>query len=148
MDISDVSTNFRVSLADWAKDKSILREIRKVVFIEEQSVPAELEWDEFDKNSTHYLVTDNKNPIATGRLKPDGQIGRMAVIKSHRRLGAGSALLDFIIDHAKQSELEKVYCHAQVDAIDFYLQKGFEVTGEEFLDAGIPHQAMFKNICY
>ena len=140
--------NFTITTADWDKHKSVLREIRKAVFIEEQSVPADLEWDEFDTTSTHFLVTDNDKPIATARLKADGQIGRMAVIKSHRRMGAGSSLLGYIVNYAKTSGLKDVYCHAQVAVIDFYLKKEFEAIGDEFLEANIPHQAMFKKICY
>jgi len=143
-----VSTKLIIITADWTKHKSILRDIRKTVFIDEQSVPAELEWDEFDIDSTHFLVTADDEPVATGRLKVDGQIGRMAVIKTHRRQGVGSRLLDYILDHAKKCALKKVYCHAQVPVIDFYLKKGFEVTGKEFLDANIPHKTMFKKICY
>lgn len=141
-------SNFTITTADWDKQKSVLREIRKTVFIEEQSVPADLEWDEFDTTSTHFLVTDNDQPIATARLKPDGQIGRMAVIKSHRRMGAGSNLLNYIVNYAKASGLKDIYCHAQVAVIDFYLKKEFKAIGDEFLDANIPHQAMFKKICY
>ena len=100
------------------------------------------------KSAPIFLVTDNNKAVATGRLKADGQIGRMAVLKPYRRLGAGSMLLDFILDDAKKSGLESVYCHAQVAVINFYLKKGFEKTGEVFLDANIPHQAMFKKICY
>ena len=143
-----VSTNFKTIIADWDEHQAVLQEIRKTVFIDEQSVPADLEWDEHDKYSTHFLVTDNNKAIATGRLKNDGQIGRMAVIMPFRRLGAGSMLLDFILDHARQTGFDKVYCHAQVAVINFYLKKGFEMTGEVFLDANIPHQAMFKKICY
>ena len=140
--------NLTITTADWDKHKSILRGIRKAVFIEEQSVPADLEWDESDTTSTHFLVTDNDKAIATARLTADGKIGRMAVIKSHRRMGIGSSLLDYIVDYAKTSELKDVYCHAQVAVIDFYLKKEFELVGDEFLEANIPHQAMFKKLCY
>lgn len=140
--------NFKVIIADWDEHKVTLQTIRKDVFINEQSVPADLEWDEFDKHCTHFLVTENNIPIATGRLKPDGQIGRMAVIKSHRHHGAGSMLLDYIVDYAREHGHNQVYCHAQVSAIAFYLKKDFEVTADVFLDANIPHQAMFKKLCY
>ena len=140
--------HFKVITADWEEHKAALQAIRKDVFVNEQSVPVDLEWDEFDNNSTHFLVSENNKPIATGRLKPDGQIGRMAVIKSHRHHGAGSMLLDYIIQYAKDHGHNQVHCHAQVSAIAFYLKRGFEVTGDVFLDANIPHQAMFKKTCY
>ena len=139
---------FKVIIADWHKHKAILQSIRKAVFIDEQCVPVELEWDEFDKSCVHFLVTKNNIPIGTGRLKPDGQIGRMAIIKSHRQLGAGSILLDSILQYSKEHGYKKVFCNAQVAVIDFYLKKDFELIGDEFLDANIPHKAMFKKICY
>lgn len=143
-----MTTKFEIITADWTLHNKILKEIRKTVFIEEQSVPVALEWDEFDNSSSHFLVSSNHQYIATGRLKPDGQIGRMAVLKPYRRLGIGSALLDTMLEQAKTSELNKVYCHAQVAVINFYLNKGFEPFGEEFEDANIPHQAMSKKLCY
>ena len=143
-----MTKTFKVITANWDKHKAILQAIRKAVFIDEQSVPVELEWDEFDKTCTHFLVTENDIPVGTGRIKQDGQIGRMAVLKVHRQLGAGSMLLDYILQYGKEHGHKKVFCNAQVAVIDFYLKKGFEKIGDEFSDANIPHQAMFKKICY
>lgn len=143
-----MSIEFKIITAEWNKHETVLREIRKTVFIDEQRVPAELEWDGSDSNCTHFLVSSDDHFIATARLKPDGQIGRMAVIKSCRRHGIGSELLDYILQHARSSGLSKVYCHAQIAVIDFYLKKGFEAYGKVFEEANIPHQAMSKKLCY
>ena len=137
-----------IKICDWNSCEAQLSDMRRAVFINDQKVPEELEWDEFDSSCTHFLVKENNIPVATGRLKADGQIGRMAVIETHRRLGIGSQLLDYILEHAKESGHAEVFCHAQVAVEGFYTMKGFTRIGEIFIDANIPHQAMFKKICY
>ena len=143
-----MANEFIAITADWTKHKHTLKEIRKTVFIDEQQVPIELEWDEFDEHCTHFLISISGEFIATGRLKSDGQIGRMAVLAQHRRNGAGTILLNHILNYAQEIKLNKVYCHAQLTALDFYKTAGFTPTGEIFIDANIPHQAMFKKLCY
>ena len=131
----------------WAENKTELSRVRRAVFIDEQQVPEELEWDEYDETCQHILVTDeNDQAIATGRIKPDGHIGRMAVLKPHRKSGVGSAVLNALLHHAKKTGLQRVYLHAQTTAIPFYIKHGFVVCSEEFIDAGIPHKTMEKII--
>jgi len=132
----------RVADCNQADDRSVIREIREQVFIKEQQVPVELEWDEYDDCSTHFLALADHVPVATARLKPDGQLGRMAVLKNHRHLGIGSALLNYIVAFARLQRLPEVYCHAQLSALDFYRQHSFNQFGETFQDAGITHRAM------
>ena len=141
------SADYDVEIADWESEASNLQAIRTVVFIEEQNVPAELEWDGLDAECTHFIVRTNSKAIATARLKPDGQIGRMAVLKPYRRLGVGTKLLTTVLTHAEKTGLNRVYLHAQVQVVDFYRAFGFITEGEEFMDAGIPHRAMVRKIC-
>ena len=139
--------NFKIIHVDWNEHRKELSEIRRKVFIEEQHVPEELEWDEFDAISFHVLALDlNNHPIATGRLKPDGQIGRMAVLKEWRNLDVGRALLETLLNYAIESGIDKVYLHAQITAIGFYKNAGFSINSKEFMDAGIPHKTMIKSI--
>lgn len=140
-------TDIEISIADWANDANDLKAIRTAVFIEEQNVTVELEWDGLDPGCTHFIVRSHSKAIATARLKPDGQIGRMAVLMPYRGLGIGAKLLSVVLMHATDAGFSRVYCHAQVHVIDFYKTLGFNVEGEEFMDAGIPHRAMYKNIC-
>ena len=134
-----------IKICDWNNCEALLSDIRRAVFINEQKVPEELEWDEFDTSAQHVLVLDSLNkPVATGRIKADGHIGRMAVLKKYRKQGIGSAILLVLLDLASQRTLEKVYLHAQVSAIPFYLKHGFVCDGDEFMDAGIPHKTMYK----
>ena len=136
-----------IRIADWRADKDSLAQIRRLVFIEEQNVPEELEWDEFDDSSIHFLVTLEAQTIACARLKPDGQIGRMAVLAEYRNQGTGRKLLQFILQKAKQQKLKKVYLHAQVTAVSFYEKQGFIAVGDIFYEANIPHCEMLRKLC-
>jgi predicted GNAT family N-acyltransferase len=132
--------------ADWSIDQEILKALRQEVFIREQSVPADMEWDEFDPQSRHILAMADGVPIGTGRLLPDGHIGRMAVLREWRGQGTGSALLTGLMDIARSLGMQRVLLNAQVQALPFYLRHGFRAEGEEFLDAGIPHRRMWREL--
>jgi predicted GNAT family N-acyltransferase len=138
--------DFDIRVANWAEDKADLAKIRRSVFIEEQNVPEELEWDEYDDLSTHFIATHNRRPVATARLKPDGQIGRMAVLREYRHQGIGRKLLQYILQLAASRQLEQLYLHAQVEALPFYEKQGFSAHGEVFYEADIPHRAMAKKL--
>ncbi len=142
------SKQTKICFARWDNidDQKALSDIRRHVFIEEQSVPEPLEWDKDDASAIHYLVFYNDQPIATARLKPDGQIGRMAVLASHRNNGIGSALLQFILSNIDTNNLKQVYLHAQTAAIKFYQRQGFKSVGEIFYEADIPHRKMLKKL--
>jgi predicted GNAT family N-acyltransferase len=140
------SPNFSVRQADWNVDREILRELRAEVFIREQSVPVDLEWDEFDERSRHVVAIADGVPIGTGRLLPDGHIGRMAVLRQWRGQGVGSALLATLIETARKFGMSRVKLNAQIQALPFYLRHGFQADGEEFLDAGIAHRRMWRDI--
>jgi len=133
---------YTLKLTRWDKEQTSLSEIRRRVFIEEQQVPEELEWDDDDKTCIHVLVTDNNIPIATGRIKMDGHIGRMAVLKDYRNKGIGSAVLKALINFSKTLKMKSVYLHAQTNAIPFYEKHDFKTSSKEFMDAGIPHKTM------
>jgi predicted GNAT family N-acyltransferase len=131
----------------WNAHNKELSEIRRKVFINEQHVPEELEWDKDDETSIHFLALDqNNNPLACARIKPDGHIGRMAVLKEFRNKGIGSTILIAIVDMAKRNNIKKLYLHAQTSAITFYSKYEFTICSAEFMDAGIPHKTMERNI--
>ncbi len=138
---------YQIHITDWKTHQTQLSLIRKIVFIEEQNVPEELEWDEFDKDCIHILVTGQHNQaIACSRMKLDGHIGRMAVLKKHRLTGIGSAMLKALLKIAGEKQYSKVYLHAQTSAIAFYENAGFNVCSDEFMDANIPHRTMEKHL--
>ncbi|TVO75934.1 MAG: GNAT family N-acetyltransferase [Sedimenticola selenatireducens] len=135
--------DYRVQFAVWNQHKSILRTIRENVFIIEQKVPKALEWDDKDEQALHVLAVDNTGAgIGTGRISQEGQIGRMAVLSPWRNLGVGSALLVKLLQLASQHQIAPLFLNAQTKAIPFYQQHGFHCTGDEFMEAGIPHQRM------
>lgn len=134
---------FHVDRVTWKDAENDLRMLREIIFIREQNVPPELEWDGEDEHSVHLLARDNQNrPIGTARMTPDGQIGRMAVLRTWRNKGVGSKMLTALTTIARARQLPRVKLNAQIQAVEFYQRQGFEPFGIEFLDAGIPHQHM------
>ncbi|HEY3699457.1 MAG TPA: GNAT family N-acetyltransferase, partial [Spongiibacteraceae bacterium] len=131
-----------IRAVSWIDNSATLSEIRRRVFIKEQQVPQELEWDGADENAQHWLALLDNEPIGTARMLRDGHIGRMAVLSRARTRGIGSSLLQAAIDCAAQRQLREVYLHAQTHALPFYQRFGFTVEGPEFQDAGIPHRTM------
>jgi len=135
--------SINISQVTWNEAAESLSFIRETVFIQEQDVPEELEWDGLDEEAIHLLVMDiNMAPIGTARLLKDGHIGRMAVLKDWRKRGVGSALLKKLIEIARQHKLSQLELDAQTHAIPFYEAYGFVVCSDVFDDAGIPHKKM------
>ena len=133
----------RIELGDWAALRERAQPVRFAVFVEEQKVPAEMELDEHDAVSLHALAVDAAGTVlGTGRLLPDGHIGRMAVLRQARGAGVGSALLRALLRAARDRGEREVLLSAQTHAIPFYERFGFVVDGEEYDDAGIPHRWM------
>ncbi len=136
---------FSIQTVLWPARVDDLQAIRRAVFVVEQHVPEAEEWDAFDALSQHVLATAHGVPevcIGSGRLLPDGHIGRMAVIQSWRGRGVGRALLAALLVLAHQSKLTQVVLHAQTHAIKFYEKQGFTAYGPEFMEAGIAHRKM------
>ena len=135
--------NTAVELGAWDVLRGDAQEIRYQVFVIEQKVPVELEWDEMDAHCLHAVARDAAGrAVGTGRLLPDGHIGRMAVKQSQRQAGAGSAILSALMRYARDRGDREVALNAQIQAQAFYERHGFAAEGEEFLDAGIPHVSM------
>ncbi|HEX7047172.1 MAG TPA: GNAT family N-acetyltransferase [Gammaproteobacteria bacterium] len=138
-----MTEEFHLRLAHWPKDINPIREVRTEVFIEEQNVSQEEEWDGLDDQCLHVLaLDDNDDPIGTGRLLPEGKIGRMAVLAHWRGKGVGAAILEMIMQEAEARGFTEVKLAAQVHAVPFYEKFGFTAYGDEFMDAGIPHYWM------
>jgi len=133
-------------------DNTLLRlafAIRQKVFVEEQQVDPRLEYDEFEKISTHFLAYDNNVPVGAARWRKTNngiKLERFAVMSAYRGKGIGSALLIAAINNIENPERKPIYLHAQNQVIPFYEKFGFEVEGEEFEEAGILHHKMiYKN---
>ncbi len=135
--------DFYIAPADYRVDFEALRSVRETVFVLEQNVPIEEEWDELDPLCRHVLARDGEGrAIGTARMTRDGKIGRIAVLKDWRGKGVGAALLTTLLDRARSEALPEVRLNAQVAALAFYHRFGFESVGPRFMEAGIEHQAM------
>lgn len=136
-------SQFGTRLADWTRDEAALRALRTTVFVEEQSVSEEEEWDGLDPDCVHAIAElPPEGIVGTGRLHPSGKIGRMAVLAEWRGLGIGAAILRDLLDEARKRGLESVYLHAQLPVLGFYARFGFVAEGPEFEEAGIAHRLM------
>lgn len=136
-----------VRIARWSHDRDALRQIRRQVFVLEQHVPEQLEWDGLDDQCTHILAeTSDGVAVGTARMLTDGHIGRIAVLRPWRHCGIGRTMLESLIRQALCSGLDSVYLNAQSTAIVFYEKVGFTSYGDEFLDAGIPHRRMRRQL--
>ena len=134
-----------LSITNWTKAQSLVKPLRYQVFVIEQKVPEEMEWDEFDEIAWHAIVTADNQTIGTGRLILEDQIakiGRMAVQSSRRNQGIGKSILNALIQTAKEKGAQEFILHAQVHAIAFYAKADFEPHGPIFDEAGIPHVEM------
>ena len=128
---------------DWDSHEQALSSLRRTVFVEEQGVAEDEEWDGADPDCRHFLADDHDGrPIGTARLMPSGQIGRMAVLAEWRGQGIGARLLRLAVDAARASNYPSIFLHAQSHAVGFYERAGFKVTGKPFMEAGIEHREM------
>jgi predicted GNAT family N-acyltransferase len=136
----------QIQQTTWQNDKELLSNIRYQVFVDEQKVPIELEIDDDDPLASHVLCLVDDQPVGTGRILLDGHIGRLAVLKAHRKQGYGNKILDHLELIAQEHGLTQVFLNAQVSAIPFYEKRGYKIISDVFDDAGIPHQTMQKTL--
>ena len=121
--------------------------VRTKVFVHEQGVPNELEIDEHENDSTHFVMYHEDEPIGAGRfrvLEGKGKVERICVLSAHRGTGAGNQIMNTIENFAKPLAIKSLILNAQISALPFYEKLGYTVISDEFLDAGIPHKTMEK----
>jgi predicted GNAT family N-acyltransferase len=149
-----------VRVAEDPADRELCFAVRKEVFVREQGVPEDLEYDAYDAVAVHVLaVRDDGVPLGAGRLlygeaaaqkvggDPSvGSLGRLAVTREARGLGLGVALVRAIEEAARARGLTAVDLHAQTHALGFYERLGYAAYGQEYLEAGIPHRAMRRTL--
>ena len=131
----------------WEQAQPTAGPLRFAIFVGEQNVPSGIELDDMDEKCVHAVAFDvDGKPIGTGRLLPDGHIGRMAVVKEWRRRGIGAEILQALIGEAGKRGHKDVVVSAQLQAAEFYRGQGFVAEGKVYPDAGILHQKMRKQL--
>lgn len=138
--------NLKIMSGSWDELAQDARVIREAVFIQEQQIAPEDEWDAEDTISTHFVAYLQDQAVATARLLKNHSIGRVAVLQSARGTGIGYKTMRAVIDQAKAEQRKFVKLSSQVHAIGFYQNLGFDVRGEEYLDCGIPHIDMYLSL--
>jgi predicted GNAT family N-acyltransferase len=131
----------------WEKAQPVAGPLRFAIFVGEQNVPSGIELDDLDATCVHAVAFDvDGKAIGTGRLLPDGHIGRMAVVKEWRRRGVGAEILQALMDEARRRGHKEVALSAQLQAAEFYRGFGFEAEGKVYKEAGILHQRMHSKL--
>lgn len=139
-----MSNPFTVSLVTWHDGEPLLKSIRESVFIVEQGVPAELEWDGLDEGARHALAISHKgDAIGCGRMLSNGHIGRISVLPQWRKQKVGTAIVEALLAYARNHDYQNVDVDAQTHAMPFYRRFDFSEHGEVFMDAGLPHIKMY-----
>lgn len=142
---------YTLAVGDWATLGPAAQAVRSAVFVQEQGIPAELEWDAADAGALHALATGpHGEALATGRALSHSpgvaRIGRMAVQRAQRGTGIGRAVLEALLHACRARGDHQALLHAQASAVDFYLRAGFRPQGEAFMEAGIVHQEMVREL--
>ena len=136
-----------IQIADWHEACAKVMPVREAVFVREQGVPPEIELDEADPTCRHAMaIAADGSVIGTGRLLPDGHVGRMAVLRIWRGRGVGEQLLDALIAEAARLGMHELVLNAQLTAEGFYARFGFQPEGEVFMEAGIAHRTMRRTL--
>jgi predicted GNAT family N-acyltransferase len=130
----------------WADDGDTLMQLRNRVFVEEQKVSAALEVDGKDSECQHVKAIVDGLIIGTGRLLPNGFIGRMCVLAEYRNRNIGTMMLENLVQQALDRGHQKVLLNAQSYIIPFYQKYGFRIDSDEFIEADIPHRRMILNL--
>jgi len=132
-----------IAMVNFSEKQAEITSVRRAVFVEEQNVPENIDFDGSDTDFIHVLATDkNGRPVGTARINHKGRIGRMAVLKNYRRQGIGRKMIQALMDYGRKNSITDFHVSSQITAVGFYKKMGFEPFGEEFLEAGIKHIKM------
>lgn len=142
-----MAESITVIQTNWQLDEELIKSVRMPVFVQEQQVPYEIDFDNNDALAVHWLAYGKKNvPVGTARLLKDGHFGRMAVIKMYRSQGIGRSIIQAAMDHAGSVGMESIYLNSQLQAKSFYEGLGFQEYGDVFFEANIAHISMIKKL--
>ncbi|WP_416304922.1 GNAT family N-acetyltransferase [Neptunicella sp. SCSIO 80796] len=133
----------RAKSVDWKNAKDKLTQLREKVFVCEWRIPRDIEFDQQDPRSLHVLIFDEQEtPIATGRITPEGEMGRVAVDRHCRHPEVYQKLFKALLKLARKQHIDAVIVQCELEGIDYYQRQGFQPVGTVYMDAGIPRQRM------
>ncbi|MDX1514256.1 MAG: GNAT family N-acetyltransferase [Gammaproteobacteria bacterium] len=131
----------------FADEEADIRRIRNTVFSKEQGIDAKLDFDGRDGECIHVLAREGDgDAVGTARMMEDGHIGRIAVLAERRGRGIGRRLTLALVEAARRRAIARVYLHSQVHAVGFYEALGFRTSGPVFMEAGIEHVRMERQV--
>ncbi len=133
---------FNVEQVSWRQAKHQLKQLRYRVYVCEWRIPKKAEFDHLDSESQHVLVYDDNVVVATGRITPDGEIGRIAVVSSYRSKQIYDLLYNTLLAIAREQSLDQVFVQCELTGVPHFEQQGFESVGNVYMDAGIPRQKL------
>ncbi|MFD2166806.1 GNAT family N-acetyltransferase [Thalassotalea euphylliae] len=136
--------HYSVSRVSWQHAAPLLKTVRERVFICEHRIPKRIEFDRKDRQAIHMLVCDDESqePVATGRILPSGEIGRIAVIREYRKKQLDNIVIKGLIKIAKDLELSEIFIYSPLEAVDYFSRNNFYPVGSVFMEAGLPKQRM------
>lgn len=140
----------KVKIAETEIEKEQAYDIRRKVFVDEQQVPIHIEMDEHDSTATHFVGYNLQQPVAAGRIREIesgvGKVERVSVLQEFRGQHIGVLMMEAMESYARSAGMSTLKLNSQSYAIPFYEKLNYTVTSPEFLDAGIPHRTMEKNL--
>lgn len=136
--------SYTVSRVEWGQAAPLLKDVREQVFICERRIPKHIEFDKKDRYAHHILACNDKDktPVGTGRILTSGEIGRIAVLKSYRKDKVDKIILQQLFSIAKELNLKSIFIYSPLHATNYFQQLNFTISGNVFMEAGIPRQKM------
>ena len=137
-------SSFSVGHVNWQQAAPLLKDVREKVFVCERRVPKDVEFDQNDANAYHILACDDhtQEPVATGRLLPSGDLGRIAVIKHYRQNSVDKLVINKLFNLANKLKIKELFIKCPLESVDYFSQKKFYRIGSVFMEAGRPKQRM------
>jgi predicted GNAT family N-acyltransferase len=140
--------SYSISQVKWQQAAPLLRKIREKVFICERRIPKKIEFDQGDRTAFHMLVCDDKTqePIATGRISPNGEISRIAVVMGYRAAKLDKFIMQGLFSIAQELSLKEVFISSPLEKVSYFTEYEFCPIGAVYMEAGNPKQRMACSI--
>ena len=138
--------SYIISRVKWQQAAPLLKNIREKVFVCERRIPKKIEFDNGDRSAYHMLVCDGQEPIATGRITPQGEISRIAVVMGYRNKKIDKFIMRGLFSIANELSLKEVFISSPLDKVSYFTEHEFYPIGSVYMEAGMPKQRMACSI--